>query len=86
MQQFLHIMAPKKQTRTGASSSSSRYDSHRFQSANRTIQFEEMFAKRNVGSEREIDDKLLDNLVVYLLTRRPWAYLMKFDATEILVD
>ncbi|XXG80317.1 hypothetical protein AAC387_Pa09g1223 [Persea americana] len=79
-------MAPKKGSCTATSSSSSRYDVHRFLYANRAIQFEELFAKCNLGSEREIDDKLLDNPVIYLLSRGPWAYLMKFDATEILVD
>ncbi|XXG82477.1 hypothetical protein AAC387_Pa10g0415 [Persea americana] len=56
---YLHLMAPKKWSRTPASSSSSRYDGHRFQFANRAMQYEELLAKRNVGSEREIDDKLV---------------------------
>ena len=79
-------MAPNKLSKTVASFSSSRFDSPRFLSTNRAIQFEELFAKRNVGSEREIDDKILENQVVYLLTLRPWVYLMKFDVTNIMVD
>lgn len=39
-----------------------------------------------MGSKREIDDKLLDKPVVYLLTRRPWSFLMKYEVTEIMVD
>ena len=83
---FLQSMAPKKKSPTVASSSSSTYDANQFQSANQAMQFAELYAKRNVGSEREINDKLLDKPVVYLLTCRPWGYLMKYDTTEILVD
>lgn len=79
-------MAPKKRTRSAAPSSSPRYDSHRFQSKNRAVQFVEPFAKRNVGFGREIHDQLSHKPVVSLLTRRPWAYLMKIDVTDIMVD
>ena len=75
-------MAPKKRSRAAASYSSSKYDANRFQFANRAMQYAELYAKRNVGSKREIDDKLLDKPTVYLLTRRPRGYLMKYDTTE----
>lgn len=79
-------MAPKKRTRAASSSSTSRFDSHQFPSENRVGQFEELFAKRNVGSKREIADNLLDIPVVQLLTRWPWTSFMKFGITGIMVD
>lgn len=79
-------MAPKKRPHSKSSSSHSRFDTTRFPTINKAIQFKNHFMKRTVESEREVAENLLDQPVCCSITRRNWNSLLKFEISKIYTD
>lgn len=79
-------MAPKKIPHAESSSSQPRFDSHRFPTLNKSIQFQEHIMKRTVESEREVDEDLLEKQACQSLSNRNWCSLLKFETSAIYID